>query len=654
MGPDGVTGAAVILLGLLGIWLWLSMLAGPWHVFEGLTRAQNDIVKAKQAVSAGSLKDARYYTYDASASVTEARDGLGGGGPLFDLVKIWPRATGTLDQLPHVVDAADFSARAAAGTLDIAQNALKGRNKIIKSDPEQAGGSVIDLERVGQVGEEIVQIRTDLVRARSALQAVDRVKVVHTLRKKVTKGIAQADDAIALLDKAHAGFRLLPGILGGNGPRTYILAFQNSAEERGTGGAMLQFAVMTFDNGAPHMKRKTATVYQVDKNRQPLTIGLPADAWYVKGITDAQRFGNSNWSPDWPLSVKLMIDYGQASTVTGFPNHVDGMIGVDPTAAEQMMKGVGAFNSPKAHVRVTKDDLVNFLLFKAYASYPVTAVRRVVLHDVVKGFYQGMFDPKHPSDMVKGLGKALVQKHVQVWMARPREEAYVKKMHWDGSIERGHKGDYSSIVEQNVGGNKLDYFETRDYSLDIHFRGRDALDTSKASIFNGVTMPQPRWSMGDSGPFHHPMLNFYAPQSARLMSFSGPSLSTSGDPVARPSRIGSPPNLTWTSGSPPEHHELGTNVWSGTLDIPPSQTGSMQMRYVVPGAVETSNGRSTYRLALDQQPGVHPVHQTVTVHIPATTHDVSAPGFRRAGDILVWDHVLDSDTTLTVSWKTGT
>jgi hypothetical protein len=236
-------------------------------------------------------------------------------------------------------------------------------------------------------------------------------------------------------------------------------------------------------------------------------------------------------------------------------------------------------------------------------------------------------------------------------MANRAEEDYIKRMHWDGGINPPKGSDYSSVVEQNVGGNKLNYFEQRNLSLDVRIQGRNALDTSKASIFNGVTMPQPRWSMGDSGPFHHPMLNFYAPERARLTRAKGPPLGTSGDPVSRPARIGSPPNLSWTGTDPPEHLELGTKVWTGTLDIPPLQTGSLEVTYEVPGVVKASGNRMMYKLMLRQQPGVHAASQTVTLHLPSAAHAVSAPGFKHEGGVWVWHHVLDTDTPLSVSWK---
>jgi hypothetical protein len=110
----------------------------------------------------------------------------------------------------------------------------------------------------------------------------------------------------------------------------------------------------------------------------------------------------------------------------------------------------------------------------------------------------------------------------------------------------------------------------------------------------------------------------------------------------------------WASGDPPGHSERAKKVWSGTLDIPPGREAAMTMTYSVPEAVQTKGGRSTYKLVLQHQPGVHPPHMTVTIHLPRGARKVSAPGFERRADTLVWDRPMNKDLVLRVSWSAAT
>ncbi len=145
-------------------------------------------------------------------------------------------------------------------------------------------------------------------------------------------------DTDVLLSDAEEGIAPSPAFFGGDGPRIYLFGMQNNAEQRGTGGALLRFTQLKIDDGVPTLGTKkalTSTVYDIGANREPLDIPLPDDAWYVRDIDDAKRFGNANWSPDWPLSAQLTVAYGEESA-RSFPEvtfpEVDGVIASTPSS----------------------------------------------------------------------------------------------------------------------------------------------------------------------------------------------------------------------------------------------------------------------------------------------------------------------------------
>jgi hypothetical protein len=649
---SGLVAAVAILAALGGTLLWIQMLVGPWRLASGLFDAQRNLKKAEKSLTAGSTKLARYYTLAAGAAAQRAAEGLDGRSPLYDLAGLVGPARDVLGEARHFVEAARYSSSAAEGTLDIAQNALRGPDKLIAKDPDDPkGGSQIRLERVTAIGQTLDRIRTDIAQARKELAAVDLKKIPRRLRGDVKRGIETARETDETLADAQAGFRILPAILGADGPRNYLFGMQNSAELRGTGGAMLQFKILSISNGKPHLLGDGGTVYQIDKNRQQISIPLPDDAWYVANIDDAQRFGNANWSPDWPLSAKLTNDYAHASD----PNlpKFDGILAVDPITMENLMPGVGQYQTKSAYV--TTNRVIYLLLYKAYASYPIPAVRRIVLGDIVDGFYEGMLKPKHPTELVRGMGKSLARKHMQVWLADPAEQAFVERMGWDGALKPAENADYLNVVQQNVGGNKLNYFETQTTSARVRFADGDAQHSTKVTMHNGVFLPQPRWSMGDSGPIHQPMVNLYVPESAELTGVDVPPTCLSTQPLDRTlkevCRRDTPVPAMWSGDRPPEHSELGKKVWPATIDIPVGMEGSVGFDYVVPGAVVTAGGRSTYRLVVQHQPRVRPETLDLRITLPAGAGDVRAPGFKRDGATLLWQKPLTEDLTLEVSWR---
>jgi len=401
---------------------------------------------------------------------------------------------------------------------------------------------------------------------------------------------------------------------------------------------MLQFALLQISKGRPELA-EAASVYEVDEDREQVTIPLPEDAWYVRGIPDAQRFGNANWSPDWPLSAQLTIQYGRASEIS-FPE-VDGVFAVTPITMQKLLPGVGPYRIPTGN-RISARKLVHFLLYKAYASFPIPKVRRARLGEVVDGFYQRLLRPDHPAELVKGFGSSLAEKHMQLWMADPQEEAFIELMNWDGAIEPARGSDYLYFVEQNVGGNKLDYFDREVVDTDITIDGTDARARTSIEIENDVFLPQPRWSMGDSGPLHRPMINLYVQPDTTLTSASveGDRLDVAAGGLA-----------AWSGDRPAEHLERGKKVWSTVLEIDPQETGSVTFDYVTPNVVREEDGRSVYRLVIQHQPKLRPETLRLSIKIPSTAKDVRAPGFKAKDGRLLMERPLKKDLELEISWR---
>jgi hypothetical protein len=238
------------------------------------------------------------------------------------------------------------------------------------------------------------------------------------------------------------------------------------------------------------------------------------------------------------------------------------------------------------------------------------------------------------------MGKALSQKNVQVWMKDPKVQRFVKQMNWDGGIEQSSHSDYFFAVEQNVGGNKLDYFDAHTNSIDVTIRGRQALVSTEMRVRNRVFGPQPNWIMGDAGPMHVPMMNLYVPRRAELLSSR-----VSGE------RLDTPLPAAWAGDGPAEHIESGKRVWSATLAIPAGKEGAIGFDYRVPGVVRRSGGRNVYRLVVQSQRKVNPESLKIRLSLPEGATDVSARGWKRDGDSLVWQRMLTHDVTLEVSWR---
>lgn len=645
--PAGLVAAAAVLCSCLALLLWLHLIAGPVRLGTGLLQASNDLDQAANKLTAGNTKAAMEEALSGSAGVHRAETALDSTSPLLDVLEAAPKIGPALGEVDHIIAAAEHSATAARGSIDIAANALEGPDSVIDRSGK---GSRIRVERIVEIGEQVGDLRGEVIAAQEELAAVDVANLPKRARPQISKALRKAEDAEATLVDADAAFKILPGVLGSEGKRTYLLGFQNSAEARGTGGAILQFRLMSVDDGELELETGggTGSIYDIDKNREQLDIPLPEDAWYQMGIPDTRRFGNANWSPDFPLSTELLLSYAAAAD-PGF-GPIDGVIAVDPEVIEELIPAVGPIKVPDDKTdeieKLGKKDIVNYVLNEQYARFPYPKDRRAHLQNLVNEFYTNIFKPKSPTKMLDGLSDSLTGKHMQIWMSDKREQNFIKRMNWDGAIEQKNNSDYLYAIEQNVGGNKLDFFDTQEDKVSIRFDGDDAVWKSRFAITSRLIRPQPRWVMGDSGgggisPVHRPMLVLYTREDAELLSAS-----------VDGTRVDTPEPAVWASGVPPSYLERGKKAWPFTMEALPGETVTAHFEHRVPGIVRTSGGRTVYRLVIQHQPKVHPEWMEIGLRLPEGVEGLQLDGWKRADDgRLIWQGELKKDMTLEVSWR---
>lgn len=641
---SGLVAVAAMTITAFGVYLWIAMLAAPVGMVTGLLDARRLLDAAERHLSKTDFKKAGYEVLAAQAAVDRARAGLDSNSPLLDLVSGIGWVDRALGEVPHLIEAADLSAQAAVGTQQVAQTALRGPNKIIDRAHQQ---SFIRLDRVAELAGTINEVKDKIDASAAELASVDQSNLPRRARPAIQRGIAKAEKTGALLADAVAGFEILPGVLGAERKRTYLLAMKNPAELRGSGGSILRFALLSIDEGVPKLDN-AQSIYRIDVGRKTYDIPLPEDAWYQGGVEDSRRPGNANWSPDWPRSAELTLEYIRASDEDK-PNltipSIDGVLTLDPLVMENLMAGVGPIETNTGR-RITERKVVKFLLYEAYAAYPNTGIRRAVLKQIVENFYKNLVRPNRPTELVEGFGDSLAGRHMQIWLRDDAEQRYMERMNWDGGLEDDKGGDYFSVVEQNVGGNKLNYFETQEHSLDVSLQDGDSHVTATVGVHNKVFAPQPRYVLGDSGDdgdgfFHRPMLNVYVPERAVLGTAE----------VLEGELLAAPPPAVWSGSTPATHLELGKRVWSGTLQIHAQERGSLRYDYVVPDVLTTRSGRTVYRLTVQHQPKINPETLTVRLSLPEGATQIEAPGWKRENGTLVWERVVDADKVLEVSWQ---
>ncbi len=198
---------------------------------------------------------------------------------------------------------------------------------------------VLDLQQVAAFAEPVAETEAALLDADATAADVDSGWLLSPLADRVDQFAAEVDEALPQAELARSGIAVAPDLFGGDGIRRYFLAFVTPSEQRGLGGFMGNFGVLTAADGDLTLARSDEIAV--------LQQALPEEGAELTGPEDYvaryDRFnpggtpGDITLSPDFP-SVAEVID--QVFAASG-GQAVDGVILVDPFALESLLTFTG-------------------------------------------------------------------------------------------------------------------------------------------------------------------------------------------------------------------------------------------------------------------------------------------------------------------------
>lgn len=263
----------------------------------------------------------------------------------------------------------------------------------------------------------------------------------------------QAITRKAQLTNLSHGMDLVNEMIGADGPRRYLLAIANTAEERGSGGMILSFGELDSSGG----RFRLGPFGSVDKVPLPGAVdnNLPADfkqRW--DGYPYDSNWRQANLGADFPTVAPVLSQMYQAST--GKP--VDGVIQIDPSGVAALLRGTGPVDVPGLGT-VSADDVVDFTLNRAYFQFPDRTQRQDALGDVARAALDRLLSGNYPSmrTLARALADSADGRHILMWSD---DQATVQNLRYfdvQGALPPPRRRAFSLAVE-NMGGNKLDYY----------------------------------------------------------------------------------------------------------------------------------------------------------------------------------------------------
>jgi hypothetical protein len=401
--------------------------------------------------------------------------------------------------------------------------------------------------------------------------------------QKLAAAQSLLDAAVKNMPLVYQSTSALQNILGDPTPKRYLLIFQNSGELRSTGGFMTAYGYLTLNHGhlgdiqAQNMYLLDARVTYHPPASAVIATYLPVYYWHLR---------DSNTSPDVPTTVSYIKQF--YASIPGAPR-INGIIFIDTWFVDELIGDVGGITvpTPKRQVSLTEQDANIKMEDMAEGEGLPNNIRKKFIETMMKTLFNDVLHSRGHvlGEVLHTVDQSLNRKFVLLYFNNPRDEAMVMRYNWGGVMDRHVKGDYLSVVDENLLGHK-DNFE-----MTYHIRTRVQKIGGRYEQTTSISYRDPALDNGWLFVPYRSWVRFYVPVGSELVSIQGV------DGIPYEDYVNTTLNKTVFGGH--------VNLPSRTSTSQPVATHTVTVRYWLPPGV------SPRRLTVQLQPGVN--HQTLTV-----------------------------------------
>lgn len=335
---------ATVLLVLIGAWIAFQ----TWKVNSDLTEAVAHAEAIQTAVEDGdeaALDRELAGLRDASARADDRTSGL-----------TW----GALTHVPVLGDDAEGIQVTSSVLRDLADDGIAPLADVAnRVDTLMPRDGAVDAVAVRELAAPVAGAQVAFADADRRLADVDPSGFTGRLQTRFADFHDQVERASRAMHTARIATELLPGMLGQDEPRRYLLAFQNNAEVRGAGGLPGAVSYIRAEDGRLSIERHVRGGIFPEKRRPVLPLSAAERELY--GEVLGTYFVDAVMTPDVPRAAALMRAHAE-QLYPGQP--LDGVILVDTVAMAYLLEATGPLTVDG--VRLTRDNVVEELLHRTY------------------------------------------------------------------------------------------------------------------------------------------------------------------------------------------------------------------------------------------------------------------------------------------------
>jgi hypothetical protein len=327
------------------------------------------------------------------------------------------------------------------------------------ADAALAGGGwgrldTASLQRLGPAADAALAAST---RADDAVAGIDVSALHEPVRTAVADASVQLTELRTVTTELSDTTRLVPTMLGVSAPRTYLLAFQNLAEARATGGIIGSWAEAKVAGGKLRLVGSGTNNELGHLDARRLAVDDEARALWGEDLARSQNF---NLTPHFPRAARLLTQLWEAS---GHPA-VDGVVSIDPIVLQEVLAATGPLDVPGGP-RLTGQNAAEWLMNGVYAEHGGgTEERDAYLQQVTAAVFSRLTGDSGAEVFWDVLQDKQVRRHVMVWSTDPEEQRFVERVGIAGALPHPD-GATVGVFTTNADASKLDHYLRRELEV---------------------------------------------------------------------------------------------------------------------------------------------------------------------------------------------
>lgn len=358
----------------------------------------------------------------------------------------------------HVTAVRDLSMSGAA--LSAAARDTLGA---VNSSRLRPVGGEIDLGALAEANVALGRARFALEGALRTARRTDSPWLAAPLERRRAEFERELEDARQPVADAADGATVALRLLGSPTPQKFLVVMMSNAESRSVGGFPGSYAIISAHDGKLQLERVGRASGEFAP-RQDLQLNVAQEFKDRYEFNGYRTVGTLVLTPDFPTAAQLFVE----ALPQMIGESVSGVIGIDPYALAAMLRLTGPISVPTWPVPIDERNVTSILLHEQYVE--LGGARGDFQGDVVRQVYEKLSGGAvpSPSALVEALGPAVRGRRLQLYSTDRFVQDFFVRTGSAGAITTP-EGDSFGIFNQNLVGNKIDWFLQRRVDLDVDY-----------------------------------------------------------------------------------------------------------------------------------------------------------------------------------------